>query len=175
MEKKNLINFISSLVVVLIGAIVLILPIFKIENIRLIFILMITAYGMVNVIKNLVLLSNKEYSGFSSAIASIVVLIALMFIEIDDNPWNLALILFIWIILISLTKLKEADYYHDRKNKLWLINIVNLLLFILTGILTTLNLCCTSDVQIIILGFFFIINGILDLMIPLVNHLLEKK
>ena len=76
---------------------------------------------------------------------------------------------------MSLIKLKEADYYHDRKNKLWLSNIISLVLFIISGILTTLNLYCTNDVQILILGFFFMINGILELMIPLTNHLLEKK
>ena len=98
-----------------------------------------------------------------------------MFVDINDSPWNLALLLFIWVILISLTKLKEADYYHDRKNKLWLFNIVCLIVFILTGILATINLYCAGDIQILILGFFFVIIGILDVMEPLVNHLLGKK
>ena len=174
MDKRNLINFIASWCIFLIGGVGLILPILNITNIRLIFIIMITCYGIINIVRNLALLDLKEYSGFSSSIASLVVLIALLFIDVNDSPWNLALLLFIWIILISLTKLKEADYYHDRKNKLWLFNIVCLVIFILVGILTTINLCYTGDIQILILGFFFIINGILDLMKPLVNHLLEK-
>ncbi len=175
MDRKNLINFVSACGIILIGIIVLLLPLFNILNVQLIFILIITLYGIFNLIKNLILINIKEFSGFSKAIACVVVLCALLFLEINDNPWNLALILFIWIILISLAKLKEADYYHDRKNKLWLINITNLILFIICGILTTLNLYCTNDVQILILGYFFLTNGILDLMLPLVNHLLGKK
>ncbi len=175
MEKRNLINFVASWFIILLGAIVLVLPIFNITNIRLIFIVMITIYGLVNVIKNLVLLEFKEYSSFSKGISCILILLALLFVDINDSPWNLALLLFIWVILMSLTKLKEADYYHDRKNKLWLFNIVCLIVFILTGILATINLYCAGDIQILILGFFFVIIGILDVMEPLVNHLLGKK
>ena len=76
---------------------------------------------------------------------------------------------------MSLTKLKESDYYHDRKNKLWELNVVNLVLFIIAGIITTLNLYYTSDIQILVLGFFFLINGILDLMDPLVAFIINKK
>ena len=68
MEKRNLINFVASWFIILLGAIVLVLPIFNITNIRLIFIVMITVYGLVNVIKNLVLLEFKEYSNFISII-----------------------------------------------------------------------------------------------------------
>ena len=98
-----------------------------------------------------------------------------MFLDINDSPWNLALVLFIWVILMSLTKLKESDYYHDRKNKLWVLNVVNLILFILVGILTSVNLFYTSDIQILIIGFFFLINGILELMDPIVAYILETK
>ena len=76
---------------------------------------------------------------------------------------------------MSLNKLKESDYYHDRKNKLWELNIVNLILFILAGILTTLNLNQPGDMQILLIGFFFLINGILELMDPLVAYLISKK
>lgn len=175
MDKRNLINFIAAICTIIMGSITLILPIFNITNIRIIFIILVTFYGIINIVQNIALLDMKEYSGFSTSISCVFILIILLFMDVNDKPWNLALILFIWIILMSLTKLKEADYYHDRKNKLWLLNIVSLILFILTGILTTLNLFYTGDIQILILGFFFLINGILDLMLPLVDHLIGKK
>ena len=50
-----------------------------------------------------------------------------------------------------------------------------LILFILTGVLTSINLYYTGDVQILVLGFFFLINGILELMDPLAAYIMEKK
>lgn len=173
MERKNLINFISAWLLILAGSVMIILPLFNIENVRLAFILIITFYGIINIIKNLAFLKEKEYSGFSSSLSCVAILVLLMFFDINDSPWNLALLLFIWVILMSLTKLKEADYYHDRKNKLWTLNIINLIVFILTGILTTINLYYPGNIQILVLGFFFLINGILDLINPLVGYLLN--
>ena len=76
---------------------------------------------------------------------------------------------------MSLIKLKESDYYHDRKNKIWLLNIVNLVIFIISGIIASLNLYYTQDIQILVLGFFFLINGILELMDPLAGYIMENK
>ncbi len=171
MDRRTLVEFITGWLLVFIGGIMTILPIFNIVNIRVVFTLVISLYGIIHLVKNFLILNSKEYSGFSTSLASIAVLILLLFLDINE-PWNLALILFIWVILMSLTKLKESDYYHDRKNRIWLLNIVNLIIFIIAGILTTLNLYYTSDIQVLILGFFFLINGILDLMDPLATYIM---
>ena len=175
MDRRTLVEFITAWVLILIAAIITILPILNVNNIKMVFIIIISLYGIIHLIKNLFLLNAKDYSGFSTALSSIIVLIIMMFLDINDSPWNLALILFIWIILMSLTKLKESDYYHDRKNKLWELNIVNLILFIVSGILAALNLYYTGDIQILVLGLFFLINGILELMDPLVAYIINKK
>lgn len=175
MNRRTLVEFITASFLIICGSITTILPVFNVNNIRVVFILIITIYGISHLIKNFFLLNAKDYSGFSTAAACIVALILMLFLDINDSPWNLALILFIWVILMSLTKLKESDYYHDNKNKLWQLNIFNLVLFILTGILTAVNLYYTGDIQILVLGFFFLINGILELMDPLVAYIIEKK
>ena len=41
---------------------------------------------------------------------------------------------------MSLIKFKKCDYYHDRNNKMWIIKIITLTLFIVTGIITCINL-----------------------------------
>ncbi len=175
MDRRTLVEFITAWVLILIAGIVMVLPLFTVINIKHIFIAIISLYGIIHLVKNFLILQSKEYSGFSTAISSLVILIILLFIDINDKPWNLALVLFIWVILMSLTKLKESDYYHDHKNKLWELNLVNLILFILAGILTTINLFCENEVQILVIGFFFLINGILDLMDPLVAYINGKK
>jgi len=175
MDKRTLIEFITAWLLILCSCVVLILPIFNIMNVKNVFIALIAFYGVIHLFKNFAIVFYKDYSGFFTAINSVIVLVIMLFLDINDSPWNLALVLFVWIILMSLTKLQESDYYHDRKNKLWKLNIFNLLLFILVGILTTINLYYTSDIQILVLGFFFLIHGILELMDPLVAYIIEKK
>ena len=174
MDRRTLIEFITAWILIFLSCIVIVLPIFNVDNIKAVFISIIAIYGISHLFKNFTTLASKDYSGFSTSLNSVVILILMLFLDINE-PWNLALLLFIWIILMSLTKLKESDYYHDRKNKLWKLNIFNLLLFILVGILTTINLYYTSDIQILVLGFFFLIHGILELMDPLVAYIIEKN
>ncbi len=175
MDRRTLVEFVTAWFLILGGAILTILPIFNVVNVRLAFIIVISFYGIIHLIKNLLIINSKDYTGFSTSLSSIAILVILFFVDINDNPLNLAMVLFVWIILMSLTKLKESDYYHDKKNKMWQLNITTLILFILTGILTTINLYCTSDIQILILGFFFLINGILDLMDPLVTTIMGGR
>ena len=81
----------------------------------------------------------------------------------------------IWMALMCLIKLKKADFYHDRKNKMWLLRLFILFTFLTTGLLTGINLYYEVDVQTIIIGFFFLINGILDTIDPIVLYLMENK
>lgn len=175
MKKRVLVEFIVAWILIVFAIVIAILPIFNVRNVKNVFLIIISSYGIIHLFKNIFILQSKEYSGFSTAGASAAVLISMLFLDINDSPWNLTLILFIWIILMSLIKLKESDYYHDRKNKIWLLNIVNLIIFIVSGLVTSVSLYYTQDIQILILGFFFLINGILELMDPLAQYIMEKK
>lgn len=175
MNKRSKVEFIVAWILILFAVIITVLPIFNIRNVKNIFIIIIALYGIIHLFKNIFILQSKEYSGFSTAGASAFILITMLFLDVNDSPWNLALLLFIWIIIMSIIKLKESDYYHDKKNKIWLLNIVNLVLFIVCGIVASINLYYTSDIQILVLGFFFLINGILELMDPLAQYIMEKK
>ena len=175
MGKRTLVEFIVAWLLIILSCVIIVLPIFNVRNVKNIFISIIALYGIIHLIKNLLIMQHKDYTGFSTAINSVLILVIMMFLDINDSPWNLALVLFIWVILMSLTKLKESDYYHDRKNKLWKLNVFNLLLFIIAGVLTTLSLYYTADIQILIMGFFFMINGILELMDPVAAYIIEKE
>ena len=175
MDRRVNIELLVAILLIIIGTIITILPVFSIVNVKTVFTIIISLYGVIHLIKNVLILKSKDYSGFGIAFSSIVILVLLMFIDINDSPWNLALLQFIWIILLSLNKLKESDYYHDRKNKLWILNITNLILFILVGVLSAINLNYTGDIQILVLGFFFLFNGILELMDPLSAYIIANK
>jgi uncharacterized membrane protein HdeD (DUF308 family) len=76
---------------------------------------------------------------------------------------------------MSLTKLKKADYYHDRRDRMWKYSATNLGLFLLTGLLASINLAYGLETQIIVLGFFILINGILELFEPIIKTLIAHS
>ena len=72
---------------------------------------------------------------------------------------------------MSLIKLKNADFYHDRENKMWILRLLILFIFIASGLLTSINLFYDNSVQILLIGYFFLVNSILDTISPLVEYI----
>ena len=175
MNKKQKVELIIAAFLIVCGSLVLIFPLFKFVQVKLVFISVLGVYGLLNLIKFILVRESKDYEGLLTTLASTISLVIVCFLDVENVPWYLALSLFIWIIFMSLIKLKKADYYNDRKNKVWILEIVTLILFILSGLLTTINLYYENDIQILVLGYFYLIHGILELVDPLTNYLVGKK
>ncbi|MDE6284629.1 MAG: hypothetical protein K2M17_02690 [Bacilli bacterium] len=175
MNKKQIVDLITAVILILCGSILLTFPLFNVINIKIIFASVLGIYTIMNLIQFGLTYESKDYEGLFTAIASLIVLLIVLKLNVNEVPWYLAIALFIWIILMSLIKLKKADYYHDRRNNGWILKVVCLILFIFTGLLATINLYYTNDVQVLVLGFFYLIHGILELLDPLTLYLIEKK
>ena len=74
---------------------------------------------------------------------------------------------------MSLTKFKKVDYYHDRRDRMWKLRVFTLVLFIIAGVITSLNFAFADNIQIMVIGFFMIIHGILELFDPIVKTLIS--
>lgn len=175
MNKKQIVDLVIAIGLILGGSILLVFPLINFINVKVIFISVLIFYGILNLLQFLMTKESKDYEGLFTMIASIIVLIIALNLKLNKVPWHLAFTLFIWIILMSLIKLKKADYYNDRKKNIWILKIITLIIFILTGLLATVNLYYTKDVQVLVLGFFYLIHGILELIDPLTIYLIEKK
>ncbi len=175
MNKKQIVDLVIAIFLIISGAILLVFPLFHFVKVKLIFITLLGVYALLNLIQFLLTKKSKDYEGLFTVIASLIAIIVALKLDINRVPWYLAITLFIWIIMMSLIKLKKADYYNDRKNSVWILKIVTLILFILTGLLATINLYYEADIQVLVLGFFFFIHGILELVDPLTIYLVEKK
>lgn len=175
MNKKQIVDLIIALLLIIVGSALLVLPILHFIEVKTIFLSVLGVYGVLNLVQFLLTLKSKDYEGLFTAIACIVVFIVVCILNVNNNKWFLALSLFIWIILMSLIKLKKADYYNDRKNRVWIMKIITLIIFILCGLLTTINLYYENDIQVLVLGYFYLIHGIIELLDPVTSYLLEKK
>lgn len=164
----------TSILFLFVGVFLLLCSIMKVTDINLLFLITMASYMMINFGKFLLTKENKDYEGLLSAIASLMVG-SMVFLKKDlDNPSTLAFLLFTWIILQSLIKLKKADYYHDRESKYWILEISLLVIFILIGILTSINLNYNVEIKILVLGYFFFIHGILELIDPVMIYLTKE-
>jgi len=164
-----------AVVLIIVGSVVLTFPLLKVVNVKYIFIGVLAFYGIMNLIQFILTSKEKDYEGLLTMIASIITLLLLGFLEVENSPMNLALTLFTWIVLMSLIKLKKSDYYHDRNKPIWIFRIVTLILFVLIGLLSVINLYYEAEVQILVLGFFYFVHGVLELIDPIMNYLLQKN
>lgn len=175
MKKKQKVDMSIAIFLILIGVILLILPLLGINNVKFLNTGIFALYTILNSIQFLLTKESKDYEGLHSAIGSLIVLIANIMINPNSNPKTLAMLLMTWIIFMSLAKLKKMDYYHDRRDRMWKIRAFNLSLFILSGVLACINLSYSSSVQVLVIGFFMLIHGILELFDPLVKTIIAHS
>ena len=174
MKYKQKVDLGISIFLILIGAIMLILPLFQVDNIKVLINIIFILYTITYLVKFILCRKSKDYEGIHCALASIVILLANIFLNPTNSPRNLAVLIMVWVIFMSMAKLKKMDYYHDRRDRMWKVRTFILILFILSGILTSINLEYTGVIQIIVIGFFMFIHGILELFDPILKTLISK-
>ena len=54
---------------------------------------------------------------------------------------------------------------------MWILRLLILFIFIASGLLTSINLFYDNSVQILLIGYFFLVNSILDTISPLVEYI----
>lgn len=109
MKKKQKVDLIVALLLTFFAIVVLVLPLFNIKTIKPVVITTFIFYGVVNFIRFIILRNTKDYEGLHYTLTSFGMLIVFLSIK-TPSPRNLALVLFGWIALNSLAKLKKSDY-----------------------------------------------------------------
>ena len=173
MKKKELVDLITGLSLMLLAGVILLLPSFKVNDLSFILKTIFGFYALIKLTQFLLIIKEKDLESLFTCLISLGALISLFLIEFTTK--NMVLVLLIWMGIMCLIKLKKADFYHDRQNKMWILRLFILFAFLTSGLLTGLNLYYEASVQTIIVGFFFFINGILDVVDPISKYLMENK
>lgn len=173
MKKKELVDLITGISLMLLAGVILLLPSFKVNDLSFILKTVFGFYALIKLAQFILILKEKDLESLFTCIISLGALISLFLINLTTK--NIVLVLMIWMALMCLIKLKKADFYHDKKNKMWILRIFILFAFLTSGLLTGLNLYYEASVQTIIVGFFFFINGILDVIDPIALYLMESS
>ena len=173
MKTKQKIDTVVNSFLVIIGILIIVLAALKYSNVKLIFLIVMFSYALLNLLQFILTKKSKDYEGLYTFLASLVVGIVDLNFSFD-NTNVLSISLLAWISMMSVIKFVKTDYYNDRKDKMWKLRIILLVLFILIGIVTSISLNYSNNVRIMILGYFFLIHGILELIDPITKYLIGK-
>ena len=173
MKKKELVDLITGISLMLLAGVILLLPSFKVNDLNFILKVIFGFYTLIKLTQFILILKERDFESLFTCLISALALVSLFLIDFTTK--NMVLVLMIWMGLMCLIKLKKADFYHDRKNRMWILRLFILFAFLTSGLLTGINLYYEASVQTIIVGFFFFINGILDVVDPIALYLMENK
>ena len=173
MKTKQKIDTVINSFLVVIGLLIIVLAVLKYNNVKLVFLTVMFSYAILNLLQFILTKDSKDYEGLYTFIASLIVgIIDLYFTFNNSNV--LAISLMSWVTMMSIIKFIKTDYYNDRKDRMWKLRIIQLVLFMLIGIVTSISLNYSNNVQILVLGYFFLIHGILELIDPITKYLIGK-
>lgn len=172
MKKKTIIDFIINMALLILASGILLLPSFNYNNLKMILTIIFSFYAVFKLTEFILVIKFKDFGGLYTSIISIGCLLSILIMNLSTK--NIVLVLMIWMGLMCLIKLKKADFYHDRRNKMWILRLIMLFIFIATGLLTGLNLANESISQTIVIGNFFFINSLLEIIDPVVVYLIGE-
>ena len=173
MKTKQFVDIIIEGVLLLFGLVIMILGIVGYSKIKVVFVSALFTYAIFNFIQFYLTRKSKDMEGLYTALASVLVGIADLYFPFTNNV-VLPVSIMVWSILMSIIKVIKADYYNDRRDRVWKFKMVSLCVFMVISVLTSVALNYNNNVQVLIIGYFFVINGILELSEPIVKYLLGK-
>ena len=132
-------------------------------------------YGMVALGIYIFSKKDKNVLDLITGIIGLLFGIGSFIFELVMDVKTLAFLILAWTLIISFIKLKQADLYHDRKSKLWYIEITSLILFLFLSVLISMNLAYDNDIQMLIFGFYAIYHGIFELYESIFLNLTRGK
>lgn len=157
-------NIIVSFVLLLMGILMLIVPFLGFMEPNMLLYVVFSIYALIKIIEIIIVKnSTNDYEDIFTAIACALAAVSGFKFINYDSPMVLSITLASWVGIMSIIKLIKLDYYHDRENGMFYVNLVTFSMFLLLGLLTSINLYFNETVQILMLGFFFVINGLLNL------------
>ena len=172
MKLKQKVDVVINSLLVIIGIVIVILSIFGFNNVGLVLVVTMGLYSILNLVQFILTREHKDYEGLYTSFASAVVGGISYYFSSNGNH-NLGIIVMAWVTIMAVIKFIKSDYYNDRRDKMWQMRIFSLLLFIVLGVITTLSLNYFVDSQVVILGYFFFVHGILELFDPLTKYLMQ--
>ena len=176
MKKENSIwdLYISGIIICL-GGLFLLFPLLNITDLNLVYRIFLGTLSILSIIRFFKHWQSKEYSSYFLFFISMLLFICSFLWNLTATPKIFALSLLSWVLFASFAILKRADFFHDRKSKIWCLEVALLICFFLGGILTCANFAFNTETSILLLGYFCFMYGVLELQQNLMIYLTKGK
>ncbi len=162
-KLKDKTNLIISGVLVLMGVLMLVVPLLGYMKPNTLLYVIFSIYSLIKIIEVIITPKTEDHEDIYTAIACALAAISGFKYINYDSPMVLSITLASWVGIMSIIKLIKLDYYHDKENGMFYVNLITFSLFLTLGLLTSINLYFSETVEVLMLGFFFVINGLLNL------------
>ncbi len=174
-NKKEVYSFTSSLLIIIVGVILLCFGNKEVDT-TVLYAGIMFFYAILKLTEYFLTKEKGDYENLFIAFASIItssIIFTLLARDIK-TPMLVPVSLISWVAMLAILKLIKVDFLMDRKNKMWYVELIILILFVIIGILTSINLYHINEIQNMVLGFFFLLLGILEFLYPLVNTFFKR-
>lgn len=176
MKKESFLwNIYGSGVILFLGLCFLLFPLLHITDVTLVFRIFLAIFTLISVVEFKAQYKNKEYSSFLVFLISILLLIGSFLFPLTEQPRSLALSLLVWILFVSVAKIKRADFFHDRKSKVWCLEISLFFLLFFNGICTCINFAFSEVTTVLSFGYFTFLCGVLEIQESLLLYFTKGK
>jgi len=166
---------IVSIILILLGVLLLIFPWFGVEEPARLLYILFTVYAGMKLIEYIITKAGDDREDLYTAIACALAAISGIKYIAYEPTMVLSMTLISWVGIMGVIKLIKLDYFHDRQDGMFFVNLTTFSLFLLLGILTSVNLYYDVIVQTLILGFFFVVNGLLNLAEDGIRIIVKEK
>ena len=118
MKLKQKVDMIIDTILIVIGIVMLMLPTFKITDIKNLFFTIMILYAILNFIQFILTRKSKDYEGLYTMLISLGIGFVGLFFSFN-NPFQLAASVLSWTTLMGIAKIIKTNYYNDRRDRMY--------------------------------------------------------
>ena len=119
-------------------------------------------------------LDKRNYEPLLWAISCVLAACSAVSFNDFNSNYVVTITLLSWVGVTSIIKLISIDKMMSKNDETWKIKLIDIILFIVTGLVTCLNLYFKVNDQVIILGFYFCLLGIIELFYPFIGLVVQE-
>lgn len=160
-KTKNFVNFICNALTFILGLLFFIIPtVSNMEPNKILFIVMLLYFGIKVSEYILTRQSHDNELVWTFIACALGAASAIEYMELKPSTL-VSIALGVWILIMTIIKLIKITEYRENENNLMYVNIITMSLFVMIGVLSIISIYRNIFNINLIMGFFFIINGLL--------------
>ena len=174
-KTKNYVNFICNALTFILGLLFFIMPtVSNMETNKIFFVVMLLYFGIKVSEYILTRRSHDNELIWTFIACALGAASAIEYMELEPNIL-VSIALGVWILIMTIIKLIKITEHRENEDNLMYVNIITMSLFVMIGVLSVITIYRNILNPNLMMGFFFLINGILCTSEVGIRIIKEKK